>query len=192
MVASLLLYPAIKLMSAEHIEDELHSDREEKESLLAPVMDKISWNQLVINNFTEEEIGNDGESRFHQLALKDLTEKADSDIEIVDPEEDILINCDFVDLVVDENNSYSKGEITPETEDSEKESQDKILKQPKTQKRTKQRKCLKTKGRKKQDRKFSSFKGFSGVGSKFVKIKHQVKRDNSRNQIRFADRGERA
>ena len=149
---------------------------------------------MVLNNFTEEEIGNDAESLFHQLALfKDnLTEKADSDIEIVDPEADNLINCDFVDLVADENNSYSKGEVTPETEDSEKESQEKTLKQPKTQKRTKQRKCLKTKGRKKQDGKFSSFKGFSEVGSKFVKIKQQVKRDKSRKQVRFADRGERA
>ena len=95
-------------------------------------------------------------------------------------------------MVVDENNSYSKGDVTPETEDSENESKDKILKQPKTQKRTKQRMCLKTKGRKKQNRKFSAFRGFSEVGSKFVEIKHQIKREKSRNQVRLADRAERA
>ena len=157
----------------------------------------------MINNFTQEEIGNDAESLFHQLALFNdtLTEDAERDIEIVDLEADNLINCALIDLVGDENNSYSpKGEATPDKEvfysdrdsSAEKELKEDTFNKPKTQKRTKKpRKCLKTKGRKKQE-KFSSFKGFSEVGSKFVKIKHQVKRAKSRKQVRFADRGERA
>ena len=180
---------------SEFVEDELHSDREEEESLLAPIMDKTSWDQLVLNNFTQEEIGNDAESLFHQLALfnDNLTENAERDIEIVDLEADDLVNCAFVDLVGDENNSYSpSGETSPDKEENSVEPKEQTLVKQKTPKQRKQRKCLKTKGRKKQDRKFSSFKGFSEVGSKFVKIKHQVKRAKSRKQVRFADRGERA
>ena len=111
----------------------------------------------------------------------------------MDLEADDLVNCAFVDLVGDENNSYSpSGETSPDKEENSVEPKEQTLVKQKTPKQRKQRKCLKTKGGKKQDRKFSSFKGFSEVGSKFVKIKHQVKRDKSRKQVHFADRGERA
>ena len=66
-------------------------------------MDKTSWEQIVSNNFTEEEIGNDAELLFHQIALFNdtLAETDDSqgNIEIVDLEADDLIQCAFIDLV---------------------------------------------------------------------------------------------
>ena len=41
---------------AEYVEDELHTDKDDREFLLAPVTNKMSWNDLVHNNFTKEEI----------------------------------------------------------------------------------------------------------------------------------------
>ena len=144
----------------------------------------------------------------HQIALFNdtlaETNDAQGNIEIVDLEADELIHCAFIDLVGDENNSQSpSGEATPNSievfysdKDSsvEKEIVEKTVTKPKVNSRNtkRQRKCLRTKGRKKQQRKFSSFKGFSEVGAKFVKIKHQVKRAKSKKQVRFADKGERA
>ena len=81
--------------------DELYSDKGE-DIQTAPPSGKTSWDQILSNNFTQAEIGNDAEQLFQQIALfKDtFTEEGEPQgtIEIVDLESDDLVQCSFVDL----------------------------------------------------------------------------------------------